>query len=200
MLALLLILGGCDADCSHPERLNGTYAVFHTVLNASGESASGDTADTGDDAAKAEGGGGQATATDYDGLTYAVFVNGWSKWELTWASSTGQLKAATSDAKERMGDPGNVTGAKATWSGEMAESADNCNVFELTLRGQFTTSEATEHLFTYTADLVWEGEGLAGTYVYSDTFSGPTAAGGLSNARGEVLFVTQEGGGFDTGF
>jgi hypothetical protein len=197
MLALALLLAGCDADCSDPARLNGTYAAFHTVLNAEGEPAEAeDTADAG----KAAGGGGSATATDYEELTYAVFVNGWSKWELTWAASTGQLKVATVDAKERMGDPGEVTGEKFTWSGKLVEAEDNCNRFDLTVKGQFSTSESTDHLFTYSADLVWEGSGFAGTYAYSDSYSGPTSSGGLSNARGEVVLVAQPEGSFDTGF
>lgn len=200
MLALALVLTACDTDCNDPGRLNGTYAAFHTVLNVSGNTDTGESADTGDDAAKAEGANLQATATEYDDLTYAVFVNGWSKWELTWASSTGLLKAATTDAKERMGDPGEVTNLQATWSGELVEAEDNCNLFDLTLRGQFVTSQETEHLFRYASSLVWQGEGLAGTYEYSDTFSGPTTSGGLTNARGEVVLVAQPTSGFDTGF
>lgn len=193
MLGLILLLAACDADCENPARLNGTYAGFHTILNLSGESD-----DTGEDATKAEGAAG-ATAAEYDDLSYSVFVNGWSRWDLTWASSSGQIKAKVSDAKERMGDPGEVSGTVSTWSGDLTESEENCNAFDLRLRGQFTTPQGTEHLFAYTADLVWQGDGLAGTFLYSDSYSGEDGSGALGNARGEVIFVAQPAGTFDTG-
>lgn len=202
MLALSLLFAACDADCENSGRLNGSYAVLHTALNVVGEPGdTGDTGtDTGEDAGKATGGKLVGTPTEYDDVSYAVFVNGWSRWELTWAASSGQLKAKVRDAKERMGDPGEVSGLESTWSGELTAADDNCNAFQLKLRGQFTTPQETEHLFTYTADVVWQGDGLAGTFQYSDTFSGPTVAGGLANAQGEVVFVAQPAGGFDTGF
>jgi len=196
MLALALLLPACDTDCSDPGRINSTYAAFHTVLNVAGSGVpadtgdGGDTGDTGDDAAKTEDDGGQARATAYDSITYDVFVNGWSNWKITWAEGTGKLNVTAADAKERMGDPGDVTGQTFTWSGDLTAAEDNCNAFDLTVKdGQFTTSDETAHIFSYTAALVWQGEGMAGTYTYSDTFTSDEGGGSLTNARGEVILV-----------
>lgn len=200
MLFLVFALQACDPDCDDPARLNGGYAVFHDVLNASGTPAEGDTGegDTGTDAAKDAGG---ATVAGYDGYTYSVFANGWSHWTLTWSSATGKLKINAADAKERMGDPGEIDGQAFTWSGDLVEQEGNCNAFDLTLRGDYTTSDEAVHSFEYTADLAWQGEGLAGTFTYTDGFSGPGgASGSITGAKGDVFFVEQPADSFDTGF
>lgn len=200
MILFALLVQACDADCDDPARLNGSYAVFHDVLNATGDAPTGDTGggDTAADAAKDAGG---ATASGYDGYTYAVFANGWSHWNLTWSQSTGKLKIAASDAKERMGDPAEVDGQAFTWSGDLVEQDGNCNAFDLTLTGQYTSSDEAVHSFEYQAELSWKGTGLAGTYTYTDGFTTPGgAAGSISNAKGDVIFVAQTGDSFDTGF
>lgn len=193
MLVFALLLTACDADCDDPARINGTYAVFHDVLNASGDAA----ADSGD-AAKAAG---SATVDGYDGYTYPVLVNGWSRWDITWSKATGKLKINATDAKEAMGDPGAVDGQAFTWSGDLTPQEDNCNAFDLTAAGQYTSSDDAAHSFEYSATLSWRGDGLAGTYTYSDGFTTTDGgAGTISKGRGDVFLVAQTGDTFDTGF
>ncbi|GDX82038.1 hypothetical protein LBMAG42_38490 [Deltaproteobacteria bacterium] len=190
MLLLALLLPGCDADCDDPTRINGSYAAFHDILNMGAP----------EDAGKAAAGD-AGTAEGYDDVSYAVFANGWSRWDLTWAASTGKLKITAFDSKERMGDPGLVNGQSFTWSGDLVEHPDNCNNFDLAVRGELVTSMGTTHNFKYDATLAWQGSGLAGTYTYTDGFTGEDgSAGALTNAKGDVFLVEQGSEGFDTGF
>lgn len=198
MLSLALVLVACDADCDDPARINGDYAALHTLLNVSGTATGGD--DSGDDTAEATAKS-EAIVAGYDEVSYALFANGWSHWALTRVTATGEVNVSMSDARERMGDPGVVDGQTFSWTGSLNEAADNCNAFDLTMQGQFTTSSGTIHNFQYTSALTWQGDGLAGTFTYADayTHSDGTAGGSIDGATGEVLLVLQ-GAEFDTGF
>ena len=202
MMSVVLLLVGCDADCDDPARINGTYAAFHAMFNATGEGSdgvTGDTGDTGDTDTTAK--AGPAVVEGYDDLSYALFANGWSQWALTWAESTGSLKVAAADARERMGDPALVDGQTFTWSGQLTQDGTNCNAFDLVMRGIYTTSSGTTHDFDYTSSLTWQGEALSGTFTYADTFSGAGGtSGSITAATGEVSLVGQPSGQFDTGF
>ena len=194
MLLLLAMFGACDADCDNPGRVNGSYAVFHDVLNV------GDSATEDSGTAKAE--GGKAVADNYDSVSYSTFINGWTHWDLTWSSGTGKVAIIANDAKERMGDPGAVIGDTFTWTGSLAATEDNCNTFDLSVKGTWSTSLDTDHSFKYDAQLTWTGDGMGGTYTYSDTYTqgdNLDPVGGITNAKGEAFFVAQ-GDGFDTGF
>ena len=197
MAWLLVLLVGCDADCDDAGRVNGIYAVFHDVLNVGDAgAASGDTADQ---TAKAEG---AAVADNYEGLSYSSFVNGWSRWDLTWSPGTGKVAILANDAKEKMGDPGASDARTFNWTGSLSEVEGNCNSFDLTVFGVWSTSADTDHSFSYDAQLTWVGDGLGGTYAYSDTYTegdNLDPKGGITNARGEVFFVAT-GEEFDTGF
>ncbi len=200
MMSVVLLLVGCDADCDDPARINGTYAAFHALFNASGTTSDGDdTGDTGDTDTTAK--AGPAVVEGYDDVSYALFANGWSQWGLTWAESTGSLKVAAADARERMGDPGLVDGQTFTWQGQLTQGGTNCNAFDLVMNGVYTTSAGTSHTFDYTSSLTWQGDALAGTFTYADTFSGADgASGSITAATGEVSLVAQPDDAFDTGF
>jgi hypothetical protein len=212
LFSLLAALGGCDADCEDPGRINGDYAVFHDVLNVQGssgnsggdDSGGGSGGDSGDTAtASAKGAGGNAVVDGYDGLSYSAPINGWTQWDMTWSPSTNKLAITASDAKEVMGDPGDALTTTFAWNGTLTPSEDNCNAFAMTVNGAWVTSQATTHNFNYKADLLWTGEGLSGTYTYSDSYvigDNPNPSGGITNATGEAVFVLQTDGKFDTGF
>lgn len=205
MFLFALVFSGCDADCDDPARINGSYAAFHAILNIQGEANESDTApeDTaGADASKvAAADEDSAAASGYAALSYSIFANGWSRWNLTRSASTGKLKITAFDARERMGDPGLVDGQPFIWSGDLVEHADNCNIFDVSVRGEQVTSRGTTHSFVYEATMSWQGTGLAGVYTYADTFVGEDGSiGAMANARGEVILVKQASGGFDTGF
>ncbi len=205
MLLFALLFAGCDADCDDPTRINASYAAFHDILNIKGAADESDTApeDTagGETSETVVAEEDQATASGYDALSYSIFANGWSRWDLTLSASTGKLKITAFDARERMGDPGAVDGQPFTWSGDLVEHADNCNIFDVSVRGDNVTSQGTTHSFVYAATMSWQGSGLAGVYTYSDTYAGEDGSiGALANARGEVILVEQASGGFDTGF
>ncbi len=187
MIALLLSLVACDADCGKPTRVNGTYAVFHDVLNMSSSATE-----------KAN-----ATVEGYDDVSYSALVNGWWRWDLTYEASADSVNITAIDVRERMGDPALVDGQSVTWKGGFVQHDDNCNAFDLSLQGTWTSSSDTIHSFKYEAGVVWSGDGFAGTYTYSDTYTvgdGVDSAGGLSGAAGDVIAVMQQGDGFDTGF
>jgi hypothetical protein len=177
-----------------------------------GDTGDGDTGDTGtanaDDKAEGASGtgtaGDNATADNYDGLSYSTLINGWTQWDLTWSPTTGKLSVTAADSKEVMGDPGEALPTTFSWSGTLDADPTNCNAFTLTLaQAQWVTRSATTHTFSYEAHLLWTGEGMSGTYTYTDTYTegdSTEPAGGLTNAKGEVYFVLQTDGAFDTGF
>lgn len=195
MTLLIALFAGCDADCDNLGRVDGTYAVFHDVLNVGEANAA-----EGDGAGKAE--GGKAVTDNYDEVSYSTLINGWSRWNLKWSPGTGKVTILASDAMERMGDPGQNDGQSFTWTGSMSQREGNCNIFDLSVAGLWSTSLETHHTFTYESELVWTSEGLGGTYTYSDTFTegdNLDPAGGITKAQGEAFFVAQ-GEEFDTGF
>ncbi len=187
MIALLIALVACDADCNKPTRVNGTYAVFHDVLNMSSEST-----------AKAA----NATVEGYDDVSYSALVNGWWRWDLTYEAASDSVNITAIDVRERMGDPAAVDGQSVTWTGSFTAHEDNCNAFDMKLNGTWTSSQDTIHSFKYDSVVTWSGDGFAGEYTYSDTYTvgdGVESEGGITGASGDVIAVLQ-GEGFDTGF
>lgn len=179
MLPLLLaLIAGCDSDCEDASRLNGEYAMWHSVLNANQE-------------------GGATMDEAYP--SYEVFVNGWSRWDLTWSASGGTFAAAISDVAELQS--GGEATTPVTYDGTLTSRDDNCNAFDLALTGQFEAASGTTHDFAYTAELVYYGDDVAGHFTYEDTWSGADgASGALTGAAGDVYGVLQTDGAFDTGF
>ncbi|MBM4368631.1 MAG: hypothetical protein FJ102_20630 [Deltaproteobacteria bacterium] len=187
MIALLIALVACDADCNKPNRVNGTYAVFHDVLNMST-----------DGAAKAA----SATVEGYDDVSYSALVNGWWRWDLTYEAASDSVNITAIDVRERMGDPAEVDGQSVTWTGSFVAHEDNCNSFDMKLNGTWTSSQDTIHAFKYESTVSWSGDGFAGDYTYSDTYTvgdGVESEGGITGASGDVIAVLQVEG-FDTGF
>jgi hypothetical protein len=192
-LALLLpiaaSLTACTSECDDATRVNGTWAFFHAVGNVGTE-------------------GGATVDENYP--SYDVFVNGWTRWEIAW-SAAGNVTVRMTDAPERQGDYG--AAAEQTFQGTMISSEDNCNRVRLDLEGTWDGASGSQHAFTYGADLTFTGDGLAGAFAYSDTWSqtydtndtgdgsqvGQTVEGALTGATGEVRAAYQTEG-FDTGF
>jgi hypothetical protein len=184
LATLLSTLAGCDSDCADTSRINGTYAMWHTVLNAGAD--------------------GGATA-DEGYPSYQVFINGWSKWKITWSSGSGTVNADITDIAEYQGDFNDGSTTSQSFEGTMAENDDNCNTFTLHLTGDFETTVDTVNSFTYDATMAYMGDHVAGTFTYTDTYTGtaedgsPTS-GGLSGASGDLSGTLQTDGKFDTGF
>ncbi|MDP2317304.1 MAG: hypothetical protein Q8P41_30755 [Pseudomonadota bacterium] len=182
-LSLLALLStGCDSDCADTSRVNGTYAMWHTVLNA--------------------GEGGATASENYP--TYDVFINGWSKWKINWSAGSDTINADITDVAEAQSGPDGVVGTAQAFSGSLTSSAEDCNVFAMHIEGNFETTADTTHAFIYDADVVYMGDHLSGTYSYADTFTGTaedgsSISGQLENATGEVSGTLQIDG-FDTGF
>jgi hypothetical protein len=178
---LALLSTGCDADCADASRLNGTYAMWHTVLNTST---------------------GATVSEDYPG--YGVFVNGWSKWKVNWAAGSDTVSADITDVAEGQSGPAGAVGTTQPFSGSFVPSAKDCNAFTMHLDGVFEGTSGSSHLFVYDAELVYMGDHLNGTFAYTDTFTataedGSALSGGLTDATGEVQGTLQIDG-FDTGF
>ncbi len=186
ILALVAPLAaGCGSDCADATRVNGTYAMWHSITNLAADE------------------GGASVNADYP--SYQVFANGWSKWKLTYQSADGTLNADITDVAEVQGDFNEGGALAQSYAGTLTSAEDNCNVFALHLEGDFETSADTVHTFVYDATLVYLGDHLNGTHAYSDTYvsslDGSTNTGGLTGAEGDANGTLQvEGGGFDTGF
>lgn len=186
MFALLVaFLAGCDADCEDASRINGEYAMWHSVLNANQE-------------------GGATMDEAYP--SYEVFINGWSRWNLTWSASGGTVSAEITDVPELQSGGEGASSTPETFSGTLTSADDNCNVFNLDLSGDFTTASGSTHAFTYTAEMVFYGDNMSGTFAYDDTWSKPgedgaaPTSGQLAGASGDLQAVRQTDGTFDTGF
>lgn len=181
---LALVAQGCDSDCADASRVNGTYAMWHSVQNV--------------------GEGGAAKVTDgYP--SYVTFINGWSKWKVKASTTGGAFNTDITDVADEQGDYNDGDPTTQPFSGTLAVSETNCNAFNIVLEGQFGTTVNTTHTFTYEADLLFAGDHLAGTFTYSDTFSGTAddgsaVSGSLENAQGEISGTLQLDDAFDAGF
>lgn len=174
---------GCDADCADTSRINGTYAMWHTVLNAGEE-------------------GGATVSEDYP--SYDVFVNGWSKWKVNWSAGNDTINADITDVAEVQSGPDATVGTTQAFSGSLVASEADCNAFTMHIEGNFTSKARTTHAFIYDAQLVYVGDHLNGTFTYSDSYTGTDSdgeaiSGALENATGEVTGTLQIDA-FDTGF
>lgn len=181
--AFAVLATGCDADCADTARLNGTWAMWHQVLNA--------------------GAGGTATV-DEDYPSYQMFINGWSKWKIKSSTSSGAFNVDVTDVAERQGDYNDGAPSTEPLAGTLTVDETNCNAFALHLEGTFSTTSGTDHAFTYDANAVYMGDHISGTFTYDDSYTGTDAdgnatSGGLTGAAGE-LNATLQLDGFDTGF
>jgi hypothetical protein len=174
------LLPGCDADCQDTQRINGDFAVWHTVLNA-----------------------GDGATFDENYPTYDIFVNGWSEWKITWQAGAGTMNVDIADRNERasLQTPPSLE----SFTGTLTTGDDNCNAFDMETSGDYTSAVGTVHSFSYTAHVVLAGDHYNGTFIYDDTYTGTDAegnpiSGGLSGAEGTVEGVHQSDGSFDTGF
>jgi hypothetical protein len=179
MLTLTIaLLAGCDADCDDTTRLNQTWAMWHAPLDATG-----------------------GITADENYPTYQVFSNGWSKWKIAWSQDAANVDVEITDAAERQGNLNTGAPAAQKFSGQLLASEDNCNALVLDLTGEFETTSGTRHAFDYTANLVYYGEHLAGTYTYSDTWTSEDTSGAMSEIHGDVRGTAEDAdAGFDTGF
>jgi hypothetical protein len=183
--ALILPLAtGCDSDCADASRVNGTYAMWHTVLNAGTD--------------------GTATVSE-DYPSYQMFINGWSKWKITWASGGGTINADITDVAEAQGNYNESAPTSQAFEGTLASSDSNCNMFDLHLEGDFATTVDTVHTFVYDSQLTYMGDHLSGSFTYTDTYTGTaedgsSTSGGLDGATGDVYGTLQTDSEFDTGF
>ena len=175
-LLALPFLGACNSECGDPTRVNGTWAVFHQVVNIPVD---------------------DEASVDAGYPSYEMFVNGWSRWDLTW-SAAGNVTLAITDAAEAQGTYGE--GGKQSFLGTMNAAEGNCNTMQLAFAGDFVTASATTHAFDYLADLTFTGDQLSGTFAYTDTWTATGEdGGGLAGANGQMRAALQTDG-FDTGF
>lgn len=178
-----LLASGCDSDCSDAARVNGTYAMWHHVQNV----------------------GADGTATVSEGYpSYQMFVNGWSKWKVKASTTSGALSTDITDVAEAQGDYNDGAPTTQAFTGTLAVTETNCNAFNFHIEGEFDTTVDTTHAFVYDADLVFSGDHVAGTFAYTDSFTGTAddgsaVSGKLENATGEVSGTLQFDD-FDTGF
>lgn len=180
---IALLSSGCDSDCADAARVNGTYAMWHTVQNV--------------------GEGGAATVSE-DYPSYQMFINGWSKWKIKASTIGGSLNADITDVAEYQGNYNEASPTTQAFSGALTLTETNCNAFNMRIEGEFGTTVDTSHTFVYDADLVFAGDHVAGTFSYSDTFAGTAddgsaLSGAFENAKGEVSGTLQLDD-FDTGF
>jgi hypothetical protein len=204
LLPLPLLAVACDSDCANPSRVNDVYAVWHSVANApDGEAIDRDT-DTASATAGPKAEGGDAVLTDsWRLIAYSMFINGWSKWDVTLASG-GDASVEITDVAELQGDLAGGTPTPQNFTARMVSSDSNCNEFQLTMEGVFITPSDTSHQFTYVAQLVYLGDHVSGSFTYDDTFVGPQgsnlASGSITGARGDLFGQRQTDAVFDTGF
>lgn len=181
---LLAALVGCDSDCEDASRIKGEYAMWHTVLNAGQD-------------------GGATMDEAYP--SYDVFVNGWSRWNITWSAAGGTVQASVTDVLEIQSDGEADEAVEAQLAGTLVSQDDNCNVFDMALSGTYETAADTTHTFNYASRFVFYGDHIAGDYTYSDTWEGLDSTGAptsgyLENAAGDMYGTLQTDGTFDTGF
>jgi hypothetical protein len=183
-VALVAVLAsGCDSDCADASRINGTYAMWHTVQNVGGEGAA-------------------AVSEGYP--SYVTFINGWSKWKLKASTTAGSFNVDVTDVADEQGDYNDGDPTTQPFSGTLTVSETNCNVMSVLLEGEFSTTVNTTHTFSYASEYVFAGDHLAGTFTYTDSFSGTAddgsaVSGGLENAEGEISGTLQLDE-FETGF
>lgn len=182
-MLLIALLTGCDADCENSSRISGDYAMWHTVLNVGEEG---------------------AAEVDDTYPSYEMFINGWSRWDLTWLAGSSTMNVEIRDVAERAGTE-QAAGVAQTYNGTLGAAKENCNLFEMGASGEFTAAGGTIHTFTYTSAVVFQGDGFSGSFTYEDSYSGFDSAGaaisgGLTGATGEVIGVLQAADTFDTGF
>jgi hypothetical protein len=182
-LALAPVLTGCDSECVDAARLDGTYAMWHSVQNM--------------------GDGGTATVSD-DYPSYQMFINGWSKWKVKASTSAGTFNADITDVAEFQGDYNDGGATTQAFAGTLTASEKNCNALTVVIEGEFDTSVGTTHAFTYEAEMLFTGEHLAGRFSYADSYTGTDDAGAavsgaLTDAQGELSGTLQVDD-FDTGF
>ena len=198
MIAVLLLgLFGCDADCEDLDRMNGTYAVWHQVGNSPME-------------------GTASPLTLSEGFpTEELFVNGWTRWKLTYQSASNGVAVAMTDVLEPSDTPGEEPVFSAVeMVGTMNMDGENCNVVDVAIEDDYPASRTDgdgatlsqdTHTFKYTARLVFYGDQLSGTFTYTGAFSGTapdgtSASGEITGATGAIIATRQTDADFDTGF
>lgn len=187
-LLAVSFLSGCDADCSNPERVNQTYEVWHSVINTPTVSAQGAT-----------------PLTMSEGYpSYELFVNGCTQWQLTYQASANKVNVKILDIDEVQGTGDADSATAQAYEGTLKSSDENCNVFSVEIAGSYEAPTKSVHDFTYTAELSFFGDSYAGTFAYSDSFSGLDENGAAINgqiqgATGEVFGEVPAGGAFAGG-
>ena len=172
----------CSSDLD-AARLNGTWALWHQVLNV---------------------GTGGTAQVDEDYPSYQMFINGWSKWKVKASASSGAFNVDITDVSEYQGDYNDDAPSTESFAGNLTVDEKNCNAFLLHMEGDFSTTSGTTHAFVYDADAIYMGDHMAGSFTYDDSYTGTDAdgnsmSGGLTGASGE-LNATLQLDGFDTGF
>lgn len=197
LLSFPFLLAGCDADCEDFDRMDGTYAVWQAINNS------------------AESGAATPLTISAGYPTQELFINGWTRWKISYQASNGGLNIVMTDVLEKTDLPGEVKVFSAVpLSGTMKADDSNCNVFDIKIEdsyeaelsdkeGVFVTQNV--HSFLYDAHLVYYGDHLSGTFTYSDSFSGmdhdgAAMEGKIEGVTGSFIGTLKSDDDFDTGF
>ena len=168
-LSVLLAIGasGCDADCDDPSRLSNGYAVYSNFTTDRWELTGFDQEDEDERLA----------------LLDALFVNGWSEWDLDYLPGQQAFDIFLD------GQP-----YVATYS----QDENTCNTFQLSFAGTFTSRENSVHDFKWNGDLSYFGTHLGGTFSYTDSWQTADRSGTMTVKDAEMR--ANERRGQDTGF
>lgn len=197
LFALLALAAGCDNDCEKFDRMDGTYAVWQTVTNS-------------------EASGAESTLTASENYpTTELFVNGWTRWKISYQASTKGLGIVMSDVLEATDLPGEERHYETVpLTGTLTQDESNCNSLDISIDDVYPATQTdtegaslttTTHTFKYTAHLIFYGDHLAGTYTYSDTYegtdrSGAALSGQIDGVTGTFSGTLKPDDAFDTGF
>ncbi|MCB9758787.1 MAG: hypothetical protein H6739_03025 [Alphaproteobacteria bacterium] len=159
----LAALTGCASECKDPQHINGSYTVFSTATpNETQSTALGVMA------------------------TYVPFYNGTRDWEIRYVPASGKVTMLI-DAQEL--------------TANYTEDPTNCNLFQLEVKDGAWSGDATQitdtepvtsnHSISWTAELVWQGDDLSGSYAVTDNWTKSTAESGTYVGTGYLSGTLQ---------
>jgi hypothetical protein len=155
----------CDPDCTSPTRVDGEWTMFAHATSDTWN-VTGFSVDDPDPVVAGEENLAQAA------LLEQVLVNGERSWTFKYVPGS---------------DSYTVTIADQAYEATLSPLADNCNNLLMEMGGSWTGESGSNHSFALTADLLWTGDGLSGTYAYSDEFAYDGHTGQVSIPEGEIL-------------
>ena len=150
------LLSGCDADCADPTRLDGTYWLDSNV--------------SGDDWEVT--GWEEGPMTEETDHLMGLFVNGRTTWEIRNLPASDSLRLTID------GQP---------FEAELSTAEDNCNRIDLEMEGSWENPKnGATHQFFWSADLLWTGDALSGTWSYEDQWTLGERSGSILLPSGEL--------------